>query len=170
MFSNFVVVVCTQCYPNDLHCPAIMKQYQVMAPCITPFALSFPNLYCSANKGLSTRVLSPWSTMRGGTASRLYFVKVSLSLVRVLQAGEKGQTYRKWSSKKSCPTMSPSRCQIFIVVPLNINIKYRSMIYYFVICGLFRIKEIIFFTFTFVINEVSFLFLITLRFLYVFFF
>lgn len=66
--------------------------------------------------------------------------------------------------------MSPSRCQIFIVVPLNINIKYRSMIYYFVICGLFHIKEIIFFTFTFVINEMSFLFLITLRFLYVFFF
>lgn len=57
--SNFVVVVCAQCYANDLHCPAIMKQYQVMAPCITPLALSFPNLYCSANKGLSTRVLDP---------------------------------------------------------------------------------------------------------------
>lgn len=111
-----------------------------------------------------------WSTMRSGAASRLYFVKVSLSLVRVLQAGEKGQTYRKWSSKKSCPTMSPSRCQIFIVVPLNINIKYRFMIYYFVICALFHIKEtIIFFTFTFVINETSFPFLITFRFLFVFF-
>lgn len=145
------------CYANDLHCPAIMKQYQVMAPCITPLALSFTNLYCSANKGLSTRVLSPWFTMRDGAASRLYFVKVSLSLVRVLQAGEKGQTYRKWSSKKSCPTMSPSRCQIFIVVLLNTNIKYRFMIYYFVICGLFHIEIIIFFTFTFVINELLFL-------------
>lgn len=95
--------------------------------------------------------------------SRLYFVKVSLSFVRVLQAGEKGQTYRKWSSKKSCPTMSPSRCQIFIIVLLNINIKYRFMIYYFVICGLFHIEIIIFFTFTFVINEMSFLFLIILE-------
>lgn len=74
----------------------------------TPCAFS-PTLIVRPTKGFR-----PVFLIHHAAPSRLYFVKVSLSLARVLQAGEHGQTYRKCSPKESCPTMSPSPGQIFI--------------------------------------------------------
>lgn len=81
----------TQCHTNDLYCPVVMKQCRVVAPCITPCtSLSRPLLF-GPTKELFFFFASFF--VHDAAPSRLYFVKVSLSLIP--RTGEQGQIYRK---------------------------------------------------------------------------
>lgn len=95
----------------------------VMAPCITPPALSpRPLLF------RQQRAFGPCSWSRRLHLLAFISSKSHCLVYKSCEAGEQGQIYRKWSPKESRP-VSLGWCQIFIRLALN----YRLVIRWFVV-------------------------------------